>query len=168
MEECRKLLGVFPRSDVLPRPKTRTEEGDFLYEPDAWAEALRLSLPQNAEGTDASAEGIDLARGSAAATSAGAEGIDLARGSAAAKSAGVAATWRADLPLQNPLALKAGTRRADLPLQNPLAMKAATSRADLPLQNPQALQASSSRTLARNAVRISKCLAIQISWRSWI
>ena len=88
MEECRKLLGVFPRSDVLPRPKTRTEEGDFLYEHDAWAEALRLSLPQNAEGTDASAEGIDLARGSAAATSAGAEGIDLARGSAAAKSAG--------------------------------------------------------------------------------
>ncbi|CAE7212339.1 unnamed protein product [Symbiodinium sp. CCMP2592] len=50
--------------------------------------ALRQSLPQNAEGADASAEGIDLARGSAAAKSAGAEGSDLVRGSAAAKSGG--------------------------------------------------------------------------------
>ena len=61
----------------------RTDKGEFIYEPDAWAEALRRSLPENAEGASSCAEGSDLARGSVA------EGSDLARGSVAANSAGV-------------------------------------------------------------------------------
>ena len=61
----------------------RTDKGEFIYEHDAWAEALRRSLPENAEGASSCAEGSDLARGSVA------EGSDLARGSVAANSAGV-------------------------------------------------------------------------------
>ena len=83
VEQCRKLLREFPRSDVLPRPKMRTEKGEFVYRDYAWAEALRRSLPENAEGASSCAEGIDLARGSVPAKSAGVGGLDSASASLA-------------------------------------------------------------------------------------
>ena len=61
----------------------RTEKGEFVYERDACAEALRQSLPENAEGASSCAEGIDLARGSVPAKSASVGGLDSSSASRA-------------------------------------------------------------------------------------